>query len=125
MREESSRRYRCAMAPQAATTFFVESYVPGLDQAAAAALTSRLRVAVAELQREGRPIAWVRSFALVDEETFVWMLRAADAGDIARVNQRARVSSDTLRGPLLITYETIERDTPAWRATSSCVTILL
>ena len=94
MPKDGGRRYRRTMAPPAATTFFVESYVPGLDQATAAALSSRLRVAVAELQREGRPIAWLRSFALVDEETFVWMLTAADAGDITRVNQRARVPYD-------------------------------
>ena len=82
------------MAPRAPTTFFIESYVPGLDQATAAALSSRLRAAISELQREGRTIAWLRSFALVDEETFVWMLRTADVGDVARVNQRARVPSD-------------------------------
>jgi hypothetical protein len=82
------------MARRAAKTFFVESYVPGLDPAEAAALSSRLRAAIAELQRDGRAIAWLRSFALVDEETFVWMLTAADARDITRVNQRARVPYD-------------------------------
>lgn len=82
------------MARRAAKTFFVEGYVPGLDQEAAAALSSRLRAAIAELQRDGRTIAWLRSFALVDEETFVWMLTATDAGDVARVNQRAQVPYD-------------------------------
>lgn len=75
-------------------TFFVESYVPNLDPSTAAALSSRLRTAVAELHREGVILQWVRSFAFVDEETYVWIAKAADAGDVARVNQRAGLQDD-------------------------------
>jgi hypothetical protein len=82
------------MAPPAARTFLVESYIPSLDKATAAALSLRLRAAIAELRREGRAIEWLRSFALVDEETYVWMLKAADVDDIALVNQRAQVPCD-------------------------------
>jgi hypothetical protein len=82
------------MARPAARTFFVESYVPSLDRATVAALSSRLRAAIAELRREGRAVEWLRSFALVDEETYVWMVKAADADEIALVNQRARVPYD-------------------------------
>ena len=79
------------MASPTVRTFFVESYVPRLDDATAAALSSRLRAAIAELRREGRTLEWLRSFALVDEETYVWMLKAADVDEIALVNQRALV----------------------------------
>ena len=72
----------------------LESYVPKLDERTAAALSSRLRAAVTELRREGRALEWLRSFALVDEETYVWMLIAADVDDVALVNQRARVLCD-------------------------------
>ena len=82
------------MASPTVRTFFVESYVPRLDEATAAALSSRLRAVIAELRREGRTLEWLRSFALVDEETYVWMLRAADVDEIALVNQRARVPYD-------------------------------
>ena len=82
------------MASPTVRTFFVESYVPRLDDATAAALSSRLRAAIAELRREGHTLEWLRSFALVDEETYVWMLKAADVDEIALVNQRARVPYD-------------------------------
>jgi hypothetical protein len=76
------------------TTYLVESYVPKLDEATAAFLSTRLRAAIAELQREGLALVWLRSFALVGEETYVWMLTATDARDIARVNRRAGITFD-------------------------------
>jgi hypothetical protein len=36
----------------------------------------------------------VRSFALIDDETYVWMLAACDADDVVLVNERARLSCD-------------------------------
>jgi hypothetical protein len=75
-------------------TFFVESYVPALDEASAAALSAKLRAAVDELRREGRELEWLRSFALVDDETYVWMLTASAVDDVVLVNERARLSSD-------------------------------
>jgi hypothetical protein len=75
-------------------TFFVESYVPALDESSAAALSAKLRAAIDELRREGRELEWLRSFALVDDETHVWMLTAGDVDDVALVNERARLSYD-------------------------------
>ena len=75
-------------------TFFVESYVPALDEATAAALSARLRAAVDELRSEGRKLEWLRSFALLDDETYVWMLRAQDLDEVALVNEQARLSYD-------------------------------
>ena len=76
------------------TTFFVESYVPKLDSATAARLSSRLRTALEELRREGHQLSWLRSFALVDEETYVWMVVAPDADCVALVNRRADIAYD-------------------------------
>jgi hypothetical protein len=75
-------------------TFFVESYVPALDEESAAALSAKLQAAIDELRREGRELEWLRSFALVDDETYVWMLTAGDVDDVALVNERARLSYD-------------------------------
>jgi hypothetical protein len=75
-------------------TFFVESYVPALDEPTAAALSAQLRAAVDELRREGQELEWLRSFALIDDETYVWMLAAGDVGDVVLVNERARLSYD-------------------------------
>lgn len=75
-------------------TYLVETYVPKLDEATAVALSARLRAAIAELQREGLALGWLRSFALVGEETYVWMLTAADPHDIDLVNRRAGVTFD-------------------------------
>jgi hypothetical protein len=75
-------------------TFLVESYVPNLDSARAAELSLRLRSVVTDLQQEGLALQWLRSFALVDEETYVWMIEAPDADHITLVHERASVSID-------------------------------
>jgi hypothetical protein len=75
-------------------TFLVESYVPNLDSATTAELSSRIRSAVSELQREGLTLQWLRAFALVEDETYVWMVDAPDAGDVVLVHERANVSVD-------------------------------
>ena len=75
-------------------TFLVESYVPNLDEPTAAELSARLRCTIAELRREGLKLRWLRSFALLREETFVWMLSAADADQVVAVNERAAVRFD-------------------------------
>ena len=80
------------MAPQ--RTFFVESYVPQLDAAGAAALSARLRAAVAELREEGLALAWIRSFALLEDDTYVWMVEAAALDDVARIQRRAGMELD-------------------------------
>ena len=82
------------MASRNPTTYLVETYVPKLDEATAVDLSARLRAAVAELQREGLALRWLRSFALVGEETYVWMLTATTAHDISLVNRRAGVTFD-------------------------------
>ena len=75
-------------------TFFVESYVPALDDAKAAAWSTKLRAAIHELRSEGWKLEWLRSFALADDETYVWMLTADDVDDVALVTERARLSCD-------------------------------
>ena len=82
------------MASRRDATFFVESYVPKLDDATATAMLSRLRTAVDELRREGHRLRLLRSFVLVDEETYVWMVAARDIEEVALLNRRAAVPCD-------------------------------
>jgi hypothetical protein len=86
--------YRRGVSTPRRKTFFVESYIPRLDEATAAALSSRLRTAIDELRREGRTLEWLRSFALVSEETYVWMVTADDVDEVALMHQRAQVPYD-------------------------------
>ena len=83
-----------AITPREPTTYLIEAYVPKLDEATAAALSARLRAAIDELRREGLALRWLRSFALVGDETYVWMMTATDEHDIALVNRRAGVTVD-------------------------------
>ena len=76
------------------TTYLVETYVPKLDEATEAALSARLQAALGELQREGLALCWLRSFALLDEETYSWMVTATDVEDVALVTRRAGVTFD-------------------------------
>jgi hypothetical protein len=75
-------------------TFFVESYIPHLDAEGAAARSSRLQRAVEQLRKEGLCLTWIRSFALLDEDTYVWMVEATQLHDVALVQRRAGVELD-------------------------------
>ena len=75
-------------------TFFVESYVPQLDSVAAAALSSRLQATVEQLRDEGLPLTWIRSFVLVDEDTYVWMVEATELDHVDLIQRRAGVELD-------------------------------
>ena len=77
-----------------ARTFLSECYVPRLDKDAAAALSARLQAAIADLTSDGVPLQWLRGFALLDEETYVWMVRAPDIDGVALLNRRAAVACD-------------------------------
>jgi hypothetical protein len=75
-------------------TFFVESYIPHLDAAGAAARSSRLQAAVEQLTKEGLPLAWIRSFALLQEDTYVWMVEATELDHVVLIQRRAGVELD-------------------------------
>jgi hypothetical protein len=78
----------------AGRTFLVESYVPGLDERAAATLSSRLRDAIRQLDEEGMTLRWGGSFALVDEETFMFIVGAPRVDDVVQLSERAGFEHD-------------------------------
>jgi len=77
-----------------ARTFLSECYVPKLDEAAASALSSRLQATIADLTADGLALRWLRGLALLDEETYVWMVSAPDADHVVLVNRRAGIAYD-------------------------------
>jgi hypothetical protein len=79
----------------AGRTFLVESYVPGLDERAAATLSSRLRKAIRQLDEGGvTTLQWGGSFALVDEETYIFIVGASGIDDVVQLSERAGFEHD-------------------------------
>lgn len=82
------------MPRRRAKTFLVESYVPQLDERTAASISSRIRAAVAQLTDEGLALRSLRSFALVEEETYFCIVEALDIDDVVQLNKRAALEHD-------------------------------
>jgi hypothetical protein len=78
----------------AARTFLVESYVPRLDERAAATLSSRLRESIRQLNEEGMALRWDGSFALIVEETYICVIVAAVVDDVVQLTERAGLEHD-------------------------------
>jgi len=75
-------------------TFLVETYVRQLDHATAAAIAGRLDRAAAELRRLGLTVVWLRSLALLDEETCFCLFSADAATHVVAANLRAGFDFD-------------------------------
>ena len=75
-------------------TFLVESYVPLLDRRAAAVITSRYRGAARQLEQEGVALRWVRSFAVIDDETYLCVVATPDRDNVMRLSTRAGLDHD-------------------------------
>jgi hypothetical protein len=88
MREGGCEAYGRAVFGRAGRTFLVESYIPGLDERAAATLSSRLREAIRQLDEEGMTLHWGGSFALVDEETYICIIGAPKVDDLVQLGER-------------------------------------
>lgn len=82
------------MAHQPDKTFLIEKYVPQLDQATAVAISSRFRAAVSQRNARGGTLRWIRSFALVSEETYCCIIGAPDIEHIAQLNERGNLEYD-------------------------------
>ena len=72
----------------------VETYVPQLDERSAVARTSRLCAAVRRLNDAGIAIRLLRSVALVEEETHLYLVAAHELGDVVRLNEQAGLEHD-------------------------------
>lgn len=75
--------------------FLVELYVP--QAGGAAAVDSKAvsaRSAALELTREGRPVQYVRSIFVPEDETCFLLYEAATAGDVEEAARRASLAFD-------------------------------
>ena len=84
------------MAGQVARTFLAESYVPHLEERTATVISGRLRAAAFQLEQEGLGLGSVRSFALLDEETYLCVVEASDCHHVLRLSDRAEFTFDHL-----------------------------
>jgi hypothetical protein len=87
---------------QTARTFFVESYVPRLDERTAETLSSRLRETVDQLNEEGAAVRWRGSFALVDEETYIYIVVAPTIDDVVELSARVGLAQDHVVETLIL-----------------------
>lgn len=82
------------MTHEGERTFLVDSYIPRLDQQTAAAISSRFRAAAQELGEQGVTLHWLRSFALIDEETHLCIVAAPDRDHVVRLSQQVGLEYD-------------------------------
>ena len=82
------------MADAAEKTFLIEKYVPQLDTATAAAISLGFRAAVSRRNARGGNLRWIRSFALVGEDTYCCVLAALDIEHIVQLNVRGDLEYD-------------------------------
>jgi hypothetical protein len=83
-----------SVAEPTGKTFIVESYVPQLNEQAAAARTASLCAAVRRLNEAGVTVRLLRSLALVDEETHLCLVAARELGDVIQLGEQAGLAPD-------------------------------
>jgi hypothetical protein len=76
--------------------FLVEHYRPGLSSDVLAAAVSDVRAAAAALAAEGRPLAYLRSAIVPDDEAYLSFFRAASKADVCAAYDRACVHFDRI-----------------------------
>ncbi len=75
-------------------TFLVELYVPQLDEQTAVAISSRCRAAAGQLAEQGVALRWLRSFAVLAEETYLCVVAARDRDDVVELSRQAGLEHD-------------------------------
>ena len=77
-------------------TFLAEHLWPGVTQEAATARVERLALTTEELRRAGRPIGYLRSSLIPEDETVFNWFRAASRTDVTAVGDRAGIPFDRI-----------------------------
>ena len=76
--------------------YLAELYVPRSDAAGAELSTSRVRIAAAELTREGTPVRWVRSIFVPEDETCFVLCEAASLDAVRQTADRAALTFERI-----------------------------
>ncbi len=82
------------MARGSERTFLVELYVPQLDEQGAVAIASRCRAAARQLAEQGVALRWLRSYAVMAEETYLCVVAARDRDHVVELSRRAGLEHD-------------------------------
>lgn len=93
-RKRRSAAYGRGLNTDKPKTFLVESYVRQLDEPRAAAIARRVEEAAADLHRSGLAIVWLRSLALLGEETCFCLFSAQKVDDVIAAGRRAGLDFD-------------------------------
>jgi hypothetical protein len=78
-------------------TFLVERYIPGLQAVHVEALARRLASASAQVEADvRRPVRWLRSVALLEDETCLCTFSACSCDDVEEANRRANATYERI-----------------------------
>ena len=86
--------YRRPVTRAGLRTFLIETYVPRLDRRAAAEISSRYQDAAHELASKGIAIRLLKSYAAIEDETYLCIVAARDADEVALLSRRAALVPD-------------------------------
>ena len=93
------------MAQRAATdphqTYLVENYHPGLGAKELRQIVSHIRDAVAEMNRDGKAIRYLRSTIVPDDESFLCLIEAASEELAREAYTRAGIPFERISPALL------------------------
>jgi hypothetical protein len=93
------------MAQRAATdphqTYLVENYHPGLGAKELRQIVSHIRDAVAEMNRDGKAIRYLRSTIVPDDESFLCVIEAASEELAREAYTRAGIPFERISPALL------------------------
>jgi Protein of unknown function (DUF4242) len=77
-------------------TFLVEHYRPGLTVDGLRRWAARVRETAGEMEREGKPIRYIRSAIVPSDEALLCMLEAASEGLVREAYARAGIPFERL-----------------------------
>ena len=80
--------------------FLVELYVSGVDPGAVERDAERARLGAEELTREGKPVRYLRSIFVPEDETCFFLFEAASADSVREAATRAALPFERVAGAI-------------------------
>jgi hypothetical protein len=96
VRRRTVGRVRRRSEPRARQTYLVEHYRPDLEPEQLGRLAKRVRESVAELERDGRPVRYLRSTIVPRDESLLLVIEAASEELVHEVYIRAGIPFERL-----------------------------
>ena len=80
--------------------FLVELYLSGVDGGAVERESERARLGAEALTREGKPVRYLRSIFVPEDETCLFLYEAASADDVREAATRAALRFERVAGAI-------------------------